>query len=49
MRLAYSAEENNQDALRKMMAQHSQKESLMTEKIVKIVDSHQERLRKRIS
>lgn len=49
MRLAYSAQENNQDRLKKLMAEHNQKESFIAKKIDRIVDSHEEKLRKRIN
>ena len=48
MRIAYGSEEHNPDALRKMMTEHSEKEYVLSKKIISIVDNHEERLMKRI-
>lgn len=48
MRLAYGAEESNPDALKKIIAAQSQKESYITSKIEKISNHQEETFQKRL-
>lgn len=48
MRMAYVAEEHGPDSLKKIIAQEDHREQHISNKISKIINSHEERLNERI-